>query len=150
MFLMPERSRAWSSAMIRRAGLSSILNVLPGAFERCARHDEGSAPRTAQNLERAAEQRGPLLHTGDANPLSWAVRPDHPGRAKPSSAIPHPQTHLLPQATDAQAHARSIRVFAHISQRLKDDYTFMCISQIPAKSCPERSAVPDCVPKTTS
>src|SRR5215211_4536369 len=123
MLLMPDRSRAWSSAMIRRAGLVSLstVNVLPGAFERYARHDEGAAPRPAQDLKRAAEQGDPLLHARDADPLSGAARADHLGCAEPSSAISHPQTHLLPQATDAKAHARSIRVFAHVRQRLLDD-----------------------------
>src|SRR5215203_6298229 len=123
MLRIPDRSKAWSSAMMRRAGFVplSTLDVLPGAFERYARHDEGPAPGTAQNLESAAEQRGPLLHAREADSLSGAARADHLGFAEPSSAVSHPQTHLLSQATNGQAHARSIRVFAHVRQRLLDD-----------------------------
>ena len=91
--------------MIRRAGFVSLstLNVLPGAFEWYARHDEGPAPGTAQNLESAAEQGDPLLHARDADSLSGTTGADHLGFAEPSSAVSHPQTHLLPQATNAQA-----------------------------------------------
>src|SRR5215212_9882175 len=120
MLRIPERSRAWSSAMIRRAGLVSLstLNVLPGAFEGHAGHDEGPAPGAAQYLERSPEQGDSLPHAGDAYPLSGAARAGHLGFAEPSSVVSHPQTDLLPQVTDAQAHARSIRVFSHVRQRL--------------------------------
>src|SRR5215213_7690807 len=120
MLRIPDRSRVWPSAMIRRAGLVSlsILYVLFGAFERYTRHDEGSAPGAAKYLERATEQRDPLLHARDADPLSGTASTDHLDFAEPFSAVSHPKTHLLPQATDAQTHARSIRVFARVRQRL--------------------------------
>src|SRR5829696_2259633 len=121
MLLMPERRRAWSSAMIRRAGFvpSSITIFLSRVRERHSYDDKGSCPLTAQDLERAAEQRDPLLHACDTDPLSRTTSANHLGPAEALSVIPHPQTNLPSQAPEAQVHACSISVLAHVRQRLQ-------------------------------
>src|SRR5215208_5747438 len=85
MCLKPSLTNSWSSAMRICAGMLRVSGmVLPfvvgllllfsGNRQGDLRHYRRPAPRFATDLEAAAEQRAPVVHTGEPHPRARTVR----------------------------------------------------------------------------
>src|SRR5215203_1099751 len=112
--------------MTRRAIPPSVCS--PGSLstpvvllQRYPYRDQGAFSRPALYLQVAAEQRDPLLHAGEPDPLAGTFRAAHLPPVETFSVIPHLKLDLLSHKVQVYMDPCSIGVFAHVRQRLLRD-----------------------------
>src|SRR5215210_335803 len=125
----PSRARRWSSTMATRAnlrpssgGISASMSILLCSSRQRKHGDHGSSgARLAVDLEPAAEYAGPFTHPGQPYPLSRSTGGDRHGRIKPLAEIPNLKVDLVSLAPQFDTYPLSMRVLAHVRQRLLRD-----------------------------
>src|SRR5919112_2831562 len=132
MPLKPWRTRPWSSAITIRAGasrpsgwISLPLIAAPSRIalprQRDLRHHHSAGPGFARDLKAAPEQRDPLLHAGEADPLARVGLLPCPLRGEPAPPVADLEAEGLAVAPERDVHPLRLRVLAHVRQRLLGD-----------------------------
>src|SRR5215211_6504364 len=112
--------------MMRRAVPPSVcgpgsLSTLPFLLQRHPYRDQGAFSRPALYLQVAAEQRDPLFHAGEPDPLAGTFRAAHLPPVETITVIPNLKLDLLSHKVQVYMDPCTLGVFAHVRQRLLRD-----------------------------
>src|SRR5919112_328899 len=138
MPLKPWRTRPWSSAITMRAGpdrpsvrFSLPLIAAPSHIaltrQRDLRHHRRACPGFARDLKAAPEQRDPLLHAGEADPLSRLGLSLPAVGGEPAPPVADLEAKRLAASPERDAHLLRLRVLAHVRQGLLGDPEEGCL-----------------------